>query len=93
MKEGGGADHISVGIRMRRKIVPIPSKYLYMVPPGMKYVTLNSSDNFVSYNIIKFCDNVVYYLIHEKECFIIFKTGGAAERFRYDKTRLFECIK
>ena len=36
---------------------------------------------------------VMYYLIHEKECFIIFKTRGAAERFRYDKTRLFECIK
>ena len=35
----------------------------------------------------------MYYLIHEKECFIIFKTRGAAERFRYDKTRLFECIK
>ena len=26
-----------------------------------------------------------YYLIHEKECFIIFETRGAAERFRYDK--------
>ena len=37
--------------------------------------------------------NFKYYLIHEKECFIIFKTRGAAERFRYDKTRLFECIK
>ena len=37
--------------------------------------------------------NYKYYLIHEKECFIIFKTRGAAERFRYDKTRLFECIK
>ena len=36
---------------------------------------------------------MMYYLIHEKECFIIFKTRGAAERFRYDKTRLFECIK
>ena len=35
----------------------------------------------------------MYYLIHEEECFIIFKTRGAAERFRYDKTRLFECIK
>ena len=35
----------------------------------------------------------MYYLIHEKERFIIFKTRGAAERFRYDKTRLFECIK
>ena len=35
----------------------------------------------------------MYYLIHEKECFIIFKTRGAAERFRYDKTRLCECIK
>ena len=35
----------------------------------------------------------MYYLIYEKECFIIFKTRGAAERFRYDKTRLFECIK
>ena len=23
----------------------------------------------------------MYYLIHEKECFIIFKTRGAAERF------------
>ena len=34
----------------------------------------------------------MYYLIHENECFIIFKTRGAAERFRYDKTRLFECI-
>ena len=33
---------------------------------------------------------VKYYLIHEKECFIIFKTRGAAERFRYDKTRLFD---
>ena len=31
----------------------------------------------------------MYYLIHEKERFIIFKTRGAAERFRYDKTRLF----
>ena len=30
----------------------------------------------------------MYYLIHEKECFIIFKTRGAAERFRYDKTNL-----
>ena len=36
--------------------------------------------------------HAMYYLIHE-ECFIIFKTRGAAERFRYDKTRLFECIK
>ena len=35
----------------------------------------------------------MYYLIHEKERFIISKTRGAAERFRYDKTRLFECIK
>ena len=30
---------------------------------------------------------IKYYLIHEKERFIIFKTRGAAERFRYDKTR------
>jgi hypothetical protein len=30
----------------------------------------------------------MYYLKHEKECFIIFKTRGAAERFRYDKTRV-----
>ena len=44
--------------------------------------------------IITYLDiNYKYYLIHEKECFIIFKTRGAAERFRYDKTRLFECIK
>ena len=42
---------------------------------------------------------VKYYLIHEKECFIIFKTRGAAERFRYDKTtdlnywiKLLSCI-
>ena len=45
---------------------------------------------------IKTLNNIAmfkYYLIHEKECFIIFKTRGAAERFRYDKTRLFECIK
>ena len=28
----------------------------------------------------------MYYLKHEKECFIIFKTRGAAKRFRYDKT-------
>ena len=34
MKEGGGGDHISVGMRYRRKIIPIPGKYLYMVPPG-----------------------------------------------------------
>ena len=34
-----------------------------------------------------------YFLIHEKECFIKFKTRGTAERFRYDETRLFECIK
>ena len=40
-----------------------------------------------------FDEYVKYYLIHEKECFIIFKTRGAAKRFRYDKTRLFECIK
>ena len=39
------------------------------------------------------CPPFKYYLIHEKERFIIFKTRGAAERFRYDKTRLFECIK
>ena len=38
-------------------------------------------------------NRVKHYLIHEKECFIIFKTRGAAKRFRYDKTRLFECIK
>ena len=37
MKEGGGGDHISVGIRIRRKIVPIPGKYLYMVPSGMLF--------------------------------------------------------
>ena len=42
---------------------------------------------------LMFILKVKYYLIHEKECFIIFKTRGAAERFRYDKTRLFECIK
>jgi hypothetical protein len=30
----------------------------------------------------------MYYLKHEKECFIIFKTQGVAERFRYDKTLL-----
>ena len=36
---------------------------------------------------------VMYYLIREKECFIIFKTRGAVERFRYDKTRMFEYIK
>ena len=47
---------------------------------------------FYSWIINEFC-KTMYYLIHEKECFIIFKTRGAAERFRYDKTRLFECIK
>ena len=31
---------------------------------------------------------IMYYLKHEKECFIIFKARGAAERFRYDKTRV-----
>jgi hypothetical protein len=36
MKEGGGGDHISVGMRIGRRIKPIPAKYLYMVPPGMK---------------------------------------------------------
>ena len=36
MKEGGGGDHISVGMRIRRRIKPIPGKYLYMVPPGKK---------------------------------------------------------
>ena len=46
----------------------------------------------VSYIVI-YCHIVKYYLIHENECFIIFKTRGAAERFRYDKTRLLECIK
>ena len=40
-----------------------------------------------------FSEWIMYSLIHEKEHFIIFKTRGAAERFRYDKTRLFECIK
>ena len=30
----------------------------------------------------------MYYLKHEKECFIGFKTRGAAERFKSDKTRL-----
>ena len=37
MKEGGGADHISVGIKMRRKIVPVPKKYLFLVPPVRRY--------------------------------------------------------
>jgi hypothetical protein len=36
MKEGGGGDHISVGMKIRRRIKPIPAKYLYMVPPGKK---------------------------------------------------------
>ena len=36
---------------------------------------------------------IIYCLIHEKEHFIIFKTRGAAEHFRYYKKRLFECIK
>ena len=30
----------------------------------------------------------MYYLIHENERFIIFKTRGAAERFISDKTRI-----
>ena len=37
---------------------------------------------------------VKYYLIHKKERFIIFKEGAFYHiHFRYDKTRLFECIK
>jgi hypothetical protein len=38
MKEGGGGDHISVGMRIGRKIKPIPGKYLYMIPPGKNLV-------------------------------------------------------
>lgn len=36
MKEGGGGDHISVGVKMRRTVKPIPRKYLYLVPPSKK---------------------------------------------------------
>jgi hypothetical protein len=31
----------------------------------------------------------MYYLKHEKECFIIFKTRGAAERFK----AIFHCSR
>ena len=37
MKEGGGGDHISVGMRIQRRIRPIPGRYLYVVPPGKKH--------------------------------------------------------
>ena len=36
MKEGGGGDHISVGVKMGRNIRPIPRRYLYLVPPGKR---------------------------------------------------------
>ena len=36
MKEGGGGDHISVAMKIGRRIKPIPAKYLYVVPPGMR---------------------------------------------------------
>ena len=67
MKEGGGADHISVGIRMRRKIVPIPSKYLYMVPPGMLNLRKLAFDNYVSCNTIEF----VILLLHIHLSFLV----------------------
>jgi dihydroxyacetone kinase len=38
--------------------------------------------------IHKVSETVKYYLKHEKECFIIFKTRGVAGCFRYDKTRV-----
>ena len=49
MKEGGGGDHISVGMRIRRRIKPIPSKYLYMVPPGKKQdITEENKSRFLA---------------------------------------------
>ena len=35
MKEGGGGDHVSVGIRRprSRRITPVPKKDLYRRPP------------------------------------------------------------
>jgi hypothetical protein len=38
---------------------------------------------------------MMYYLKHEKECFIIFKTRGAAERFSLLDMikREFECFE
>ena len=38
MKEGGGGDHISVGMKIRRRIKPIPGKYLYIIPRGKNFV-------------------------------------------------------
>ena len=45
MKEGGGGDHISVGMRIQRRIRLIPSTYLYMVPPGEKHGISNQENN------------------------------------------------
>jgi hypothetical protein len=57
--------------------------YNYLFPLGF----------FPIHNVTsKWEDCFKYYLKHEKECFIIFKTRGAAERFRYDK-REFECFE
>ena len=39
MKEGGGGDHVSVGVKLGRTIRHIPSKHLYLIPPSKKIKT------------------------------------------------------
>ena len=42
MKEGGGGDHLSVGVRKprSRRITPVSRKNVYLRPPGKQIVPL-----------------------------------------------------
>jgi hypothetical protein len=42
MKEGGGGDHLSVGVRKprSRRITPVSRKNVYLRPPGKQIVLL-----------------------------------------------------
>ena len=48
-----------------------------------------SQDGGLTFNKYKCCK---YYLNHEHECFIRYKTRGAAERFIADKARIVSVL-
>ena len=66
MKEGGGGDHISVAMRMRGRIIPIPSRYLYLIPPGkiMKWIKTIISSNYEEEKI--FLVKIIVFLMMTK---------------------------
>ena len=60
---------------------------LILIDPFEKCLT--GAIQFVAYiSAVLMLANYMYYLKHEHECFIRYKTRGAAERFISDKARI-----